>query len=122
MNPAVSVDAVRRDLAYGGYPSERLAMKSITMWTHGGRRCTFVYGGTSNPVIRLVEGTLQLREEVIAPGAAVARSEIWAFEDSVLQLPADPERVATPLPVVDTAILGTMARTLDPPVAADGSR
>jgi hypothetical protein len=56
------------------------AMKSITMWIHGSRTCIFVYGGYDQPVLRLIDGTVLVREEIITPGAAVGRSEIWALE------------------------------------------
>jgi len=55
-------------------------MKSLTMWSHDGRTCTFVYGGYEQPVLRLVYNSVLVREVRIVPGAAVSLSELWEVE------------------------------------------
>jgi len=56
------------------------AMKSLRMWSHGARTCTFVYGGYEEPVLCLIENGVLVREETTAPGAAVRLSELWEIE------------------------------------------
>jgi hypothetical protein len=56
-------------------------MGFITMWKHGARRCVFIVGG-EHLLLRLVDGTSILREQVvIGADAAATVAERWNIED-----------------------------------------
>ena len=61
------------------------ALKSVTMWTHGAWTCTFNYGGYGQPILRLVDGAMLVREATITPGEALSLSDRWEAEGRVGQ-------------------------------------
>ena len=61
-------------------------MGFITMWKHGARRCVFVIGG-EQLLLRLVDATSILREEVVGADAAAALADLWETEAPPAGLP-----------------------------------
>ena len=61
-------------------------MGFITMWKHGARRCVFVIGG-EQLLLRLVDATSILREEVVGADAAAVLAGLWETEDCPAELP-----------------------------------
>ena len=56
------------------------------MWRHGARRCVFVVGG-EQMVLRLVDATSILREQVVGADAAALLANLWETEDRSAELP-----------------------------------
>jgi hypothetical protein len=56
-------------------------MGFITMWTHGDHRCVFVVGG-EQMLLRLVDATSILREQVVGADAAAVLATLWETEDA----------------------------------------
>lgn len=56
------------------------------MWTHGARRCVFVVGG-EQLLLRLVDATSILREQVVGADAAALLAGLWETEDRPAELP-----------------------------------
>ena len=56
-----------------------MAMASITMWTHGTRRC--IYGDGTPMMLRLMDATLVLREQIVGPNAAEVLAGLWEESD-----------------------------------------
>lgn len=50
------------------------------MWRHGALRCVFVVGG-EQLLLRLVDATSILREQVVAADAAAVLADLWETED-----------------------------------------
>jgi hypothetical protein len=61
-------------------------MGFITMWRHGARRCVFVVGG-EQMLLRLVDATSILREEVVGADAAAMLAGLWETEDRSAEVP-----------------------------------
>ena len=57
-----------------------MVMASITMWTHGTRRC--VYGDGTPMVLRLMDATEVLREQIVGPNAAELLAGLWEASDT----------------------------------------
>ena len=56
------------------------------MWKHGARRCVLVIGG-EQLLLRLVDATSILREEVVGADAAAALAGLWETEARPAELP-----------------------------------
>jgi len=61
-------------------------MGYITMWTHGARRCFLTIGG-EQPILRLVDGTSIVREQVVRSDAAALLADQWEREERHVLLP-----------------------------------
>ena len=59
--------------------AQLMAMASITMWTHGTRRC--IYGDGTPMMLRLMDATDILREQIVGPNAAEVLAGLWEASD-----------------------------------------
>ena len=50
------------------------------MWSNGARRCIFVIGG-EQPVLRLIDATSIIREQVVGSEAAAFLASLWEREE-----------------------------------------
>jgi hypothetical protein len=57
-----------------------MGMGFITMWKHGAHRCVFIVGG-AQMMLRLVDATTVLREQVVNADAAAVLANLWEMED-----------------------------------------
>jgi hypothetical protein len=56
-------------------------MVAITMWRNGARKCLMVISN-DGLVVRLVDATHVIREEVVGPRCAASLAERWHDEDT----------------------------------------
>jgi hypothetical protein len=56
-------------------------MAFITLWTRGARKCQVVFGG-EQALLRLINETAVVREQVIALAMAAELAEIWEREEA----------------------------------------
>lgn len=59
--------------------AQLMGMASVTMWTHGTRRC--IYGDGTPMTLRLMDATAVLREQIVGPNAAEVLAGLWEVSD-----------------------------------------
>jgi hypothetical protein len=57
-------------------------MAPITMWTHGTRRCVYGDGENAPMMLRLIDATDILREQIVGPNAAEVLAELGEASDT----------------------------------------
>lgn len=57
-------------------------MATITMWTHGTRRCVYGDGQDTPMMLRLIDATDILREQIVGPNAAEVLAGLWEAADA----------------------------------------
>jgi hypothetical protein len=55
-------------------------MGFITMWSNGARRCVLAIGG-EQPILRLVDATSVIREQVVRSDAVALLADQWEREE-----------------------------------------